>query len=170
MQLPLRIAELEEERFWHLPPQCPPHFLRWRGCFPEETCNTSKTNVGCLVWPCLDFRAGFPVWTNARLRAKFKKVKIRTLHIQEYIKENEAPAAISTQPWPQPQARRRILAFTSSVLPSHFLQERQRPCGCWGCSPACRRGAEARGDHSKGQNTVFLNFLLEETESRVWGG
>lgn len=140
MQLPLRIAELEEERLWHLSLQCSLHFLRWQGCFPEETCNTSKTNVGYLVWPHLDFRASFPVWTNARLRAKLKKVKIRMLHIQEYIKENEASAAISTQPWTRPQAYQRILTFTSSVLASHFLQEGQRPCGCQGCSPACRLG------------------------------
>lgn len=73
------------------------------GAAPEHG-NMSKTKAVCLVWPRLDFRAGFPVWTNAQLGLKFKKVKIRGLHIQEYIKVKELGEAISMQCWAQPLA------------------------------------------------------------------
>jgi len=159
MQLPLRIAQLEQERFWLLSPQCPLHFLRWWGCFPKETCNTSKTNIGCPVWSCLGFRAGFAAWTNARLKAKFKKVKIHMLHIQEYIKENEAPAAI-------PRSPEHGHRFTGGSSPSPYLfwphiscKRGRDPAAAWGAAQPAGEGLGHRESTATGQNTIFLNFL-----------
>lgn len=102
-----RCSCLQESLYWRrvfgfCPLSAPCTFCG--GGAAHEDGNMSKTKAACLVWPRLDFKAGFPVWTNAQLGLKFKKVKIRGLHIQEYIKVKELGAAISMQHWAQPLA------------------------------------------------------------------